>query len=308
VPVRIQAYCKKLPEIGASLADIDWRLLRWLLRYPLQRVEDMLVGVARWTSRATIYRHVHALASCGLIESVLPKTPGSGKRLYHLSNPGLHLLTLHLDTPARKLARRCQADEAGLSRLLPRLPTLLLLQEVVNGLVKHAAEVMTTQGRRPELVRWTWQRDVIHRFRYREQSMRFFADGVLALCIRTYQGEKRVLDKWYGVMLLSTELDDARLMCTRLHRLLCWRESPERWSFYQHMLPVLILARSLRQRDHWQSAVKASALKLRLDPLAGALVCSSHGGDTGESLDAQLAHAHDRCVLSPARCTEACAT
>ncbi len=264
---------KKLPEIGASLTDIDWRLLHWLLRYPLQRVEDMLVGVARWTSRATIYRHVHALETCGLIESVLPKTPGAGKRLYHLSNPGLHLLTLHLDTPARKLARKWQTDEAGLLRLLPRLPTLLLLQEVVNGLVTHAADVLTTQGRRPELVRWTWQRDVTHRFRYREQSMRFFADGVLALCIRTHQGEKRALDKWYGVMLLSTELDDERLMRTRLHRLLCWRESPERWSSYQHMLPVLILARSLRQRDHWQSAVKASALKLCLDPLAGALVC-----------------------------------
>jgi hypothetical protein len=39
------------------------------------------------------------------------------------------------------------------------------------------------------------------------------------------------------------------------------------------MLPVLILARSLRQHNHWQNAVKASALSLRLDPLVGALVC-----------------------------------
>jgi hypothetical protein len=39
------------------------------------------------------------------------------------------------------------------------------------------------------------------------------------------------------------------------------------------MLPVLILARSLRQRDYWQHAVEAAALKLRLDPLAGALAC-----------------------------------
>jgi hypothetical protein len=63
-------------------------------------------------------------------------------------------------------------------------------------------------------------------------------------------------------------------MHLRLERLLCWRESPERWSFYQHMLPVLILARSQRQCEHWQRAVDATALKLRLDPLAGALVYS----------------------------------
>ena len=41
----------------------------------------------------------------------------------------------------------------------------------------HAADAMTTQGRRPRLVRWNWQRDVTHRFLYREQRMRFFADG-----------------------------------------------------------------------------------------------------------------------------------
>src|SRR5260221_1704621 len=39
------------------------------------------------------------------------------------------------------------------------------------------------------------------------------------------------------------------------------------------MLPVLILARSQRQRDHWQRAAMATALKLRLDPLVGALAC-----------------------------------
>ncbi len=260
-----------LVEKSESLADVDWGLLHWLLRYPLQRADDLVVGVAHWASRATIYRHVQALEARGLLESVLPKTPGAGKRLYHLSNFGLHLLARHLNRPARELARRWQADEAGLLRLLPRLPTLLVLQEVVNGLVTHAAEAMTTQGRRPLLVRWNWQRDVTHRFQYREQRMRFFADGAVALCVRTQQGESSVLDQWYGLFLFATDLDDERLMRQRLERLLCWRESPERWSSYQHMLPVLILARSQRQRDHWQHAVEATALKLRLHPLAGAL-------------------------------------
>src|SRR6266516_6359282 len=137
-----------LTKAESALQKLDWRLLHWLLRYPLQRADDLVVGVARWASRATVYRHVQALEARGLLESVLPKTPGAGKRLYHLSNPGLHLLARHLDRPARELTRRWQADEAGLLRLLTRLPTLFLLQEVVNGLVTHAAEAMTTQGRR----------------------------------------------------------------------------------------------------------------------------------------------------------------
>ena len=68
-----------------------------------------------------------------------------------------------------------------------------------------------------------------------------------------------MLDHWYGVVLLSTELNDERLMRLRLERLLCWRESPERWSSYQHMLPVLILANSQRQHDHWQRATEAAS-------------------------------------------------
>jgi predicted transcriptional regulator len=262
-----------LAEISASLADIDWRLLHWLLRYPLQRADDLVVGVARWASRATVYRHVHALEVRGLVESVVPKTPGTGKRLYYLSNLGMHLLARHVNRPARKLAQGWHADEVGLLRLLPRLPALLVLQDVVNGLVDSAADAMTTQGRRPRLIRWNWQRDVTHRFLYREKRMSFFTDGVVALCIRTQQYDGTILDQWYGFFLLTTELDDERLMHLRLERLWYWRESPERWSSYQHMLIVLILARSQRQRDHWQHAVEATALKLHLDPLAGALAC-----------------------------------
>src|SRR5258706_790481 len=260
-----------LIEIDASLTDIDGRLLHWLLRYPLQRVDDLMVDVIRWASRATVYRRVQGLETSGLVESVIAKTPGTGKQLYYLSNLGLHVMSRHLDTPSRELARSWQADEAGLLRLLPRLPTLLLLQEVVNGLVIYAAEAMTTGGRRPQLVRWTWQRDVTHRFRYREQAMRFFADGAVALCIRTPQGDGSALDQWYGLFILFTQLDDERLMRHRVERLLCWRESAERWSCYQHMPPVLILANSSRQREHWQRAVEVTALKLRLAPLSGAL-------------------------------------
>ena len=56
---------QKLTEMGTSLADIDWRLLYWLLRYPLQRADDLVVGVARWASRATVYRHVRWMEASG---------------------------------------------------------------------------------------------------------------------------------------------------------------------------------------------------------------------------------------------------
>lgn len=261
-----------LTQVSASLTETDWRILHWLLRYPLQRADDLVVGVARWASRATAYRHLQGLGVSALVESVLPKSPGTGKRLYHLSNLGLHVLARHLQRPAGELAHEWQAGEAGLLRRLARLPMLLLLQEVVNGLVTGAADAMTTQGRRPELVRWTWQSDVVHRFQYREQAARLFVDGAVALCIRAPQSDGTTLDQWYGLFLLSTELDDERLMRLRLERLLCWRESPERWSSYQHMLPVLILAATPRQCEHWQHAVETSALKLHLNPLQGALI------------------------------------
>jgi len=260
-------------EMEVLLAPLDWRLLRWLLHYPLQRADDLVIGVARWTSRATVYRHLDHLQQRRLIESVLPQAPGDGKRLYYLSNLGLHVLASYLGTPAAALADTWQAGEAGLLHLLPRLPALLVIQDVVNGLIVHAADAMTIQGRRARLVRWTWQRDLTRQFVSREQTVRFFADGALALCIRAPQADGSVCDRWYSLFLLSTELDDERLMRLRLERLLRWRESAERWTHYQHMPLVLILARSVRQREHWQRAIDITALKLRLDPLAGALAC-----------------------------------
>src|SRR5947209_5917824 len=70
-----------LAELDASLTESDWRLLHWLLRYPLQRVDDLVVAVARWTSRATVYRHIQGLEAKRLVERVLPQTPATGKRL-----------------------------------------------------------------------------------------------------------------------------------------------------------------------------------------------------------------------------------
>src|SRR5437016_12329158 len=66
-----------LTQAGSPLEEIDWRLLHWLLRYPLQRADDLVVGVARWASRPTVYRHLQGLEASALVESVLPAAPGT---------------------------------------------------------------------------------------------------------------------------------------------------------------------------------------------------------------------------------------
>ena len=91
-----------IEEHLSHLTGVDLRLLQWLLCYPFQRADDLVIGVARWTSRATVYRHVSVLQHAGLIESVLPATPASGKHLYSLSNLGLHVLAAHAHMPAQE--------------------------------------------------------------------------------------------------------------------------------------------------------------------------------------------------------------
>jgi hypothetical protein len=233
-----------------------------------------VVGVARWASRATMYRHLQGLEASRLVESVVPATPGTGKRLYHLSDLGLHLLARHLERSARDLAREWQAGEGGFLRLLPRLPVPQVIQDIVNGLVTCAAEAMNNQGRRPQLVFWTWQRDVVHRFQYREQAMRVFVDGTMALCIRARQNDGTMLDRWYGLLILSTDLDDERLMRLRLERLLCWRESPERWSSYQH-IGLALAERPAHGRDLWLFRLPGTGSETSTG--AGALMVGNRG-------------------------------
>ncbi len=64
--------------MSASLADVDWRLLHWLLRYPLQRVDDLVVGVAMWASRATVYRHLQELEGAGWWKACSRRRRGRG--------------------------------------------------------------------------------------------------------------------------------------------------------------------------------------------------------------------------------------
>ena len=59
----------------------------------------------------------------------------------------------------------------------------------------------------------------------------------------------------------------------RLGRLLCYRESAERWPVYQHFPPVLVLVSTPHRMEHWQRCAMEAATALHVAPLTGAVVC-----------------------------------
>jgi predicted transcriptional regulator len=260
-------------ELLGQLADVDIRLLQWLLRYPFQRAEDL--ALAEGISSATAYRHLVVLFNSGLVERVMPAALGTGKCwLYHLSDLGLQALAVHEQADATDLARAWRADERCLLRLLPRLSSLVTLQECLNGLVAHAPEALAHQGRRSE-VRWHWVRDYTHHFLYREKMLRCTADAALLFRVRqrTEDGTS-AQEQWYSLfVLLDSEIADARWLKQRLGRLLCYRESTERWPIYQHFPPVLVLVSMSHRMEHWQWCAMEAATALHVAPLSGVVAC-----------------------------------
>jgi predicted transcriptional regulator len=256
-------------ELLGQLEEVDRWLLQWLLRYPFQRAEDL--ALASGISSATAYRHLNLLHNLGLIEQVAPAALGASTcQLYHLSNLGLHVLAAHVRVNPIELARAWRTDERGVLRLLPRLSSLVTLQECLNGLVAHAPEALAYDGHRPE-VRWHWVRDYAHRFPYCEKVMRYAADAAVLFRVRpqTEHGTNSQ-EQWYSLfMLLDAQIADARLLKQRLQRLLCYRESAERWPVYQHFPPVLVLVSTSHRMEHWQRCAMEAATALHVAPLSG---------------------------------------
>src|SRR5258708_28834973 len=141
-------------RMTATFTAIDQRLLRWLAHYPLQRAEDLVLGLARWCARPTVYRHLVRLEQAGWITTLRPAWSG-GRSLFCLSPAG-QCWSAH-DEEGTGLAHADAQD--ALVRLLPRLPVLLTLQDLANGCLTHLANSLTQQRRRPTLVRCNWQLD-----------------------------------------------------------------------------------------------------------------------------------------------------
>jgi hypothetical protein len=260
-------------ELLDQLDTLDLQLLHWLLRYPFQRTQDL--ALATGSSSATLYRHLKKVHTYGLIESVMPPVLGTTSCcLYHLSNLGLHVLAVHEMADPAELTITWKTDERELLRLLPRLSSLVALQECINGLVAYAPEALANLGRRSE-VRWHWVRDYAHRFSYREKLVRCAADAALLLRVRLVADDgMSEREQWYSLfVLLDAEIAIDAWLKQRLQRLLCYRESAERWPVYQHFPPALVLVSSSRRMEHWQWCAREAATALQVAPLAGAIAC-----------------------------------
>lgn len=252
------------------------RILHWLSRYPFQRAEDLGIALYHWHKQASIYRYLGQLEERGLVETCCPAA-AQGKRLYHLSPAGFAWCQAYPhegETHAEEALLPFQAQKEILVRLLPRLPVLLTLQNFVNGLARGAADALTQQGRRANMVRWDWERDFTHAFFYRERPTRLQVDGAIALCLRFEEATGSFQEIWQTLFFLYSPLcDDVRLMRQRLERVLRWRESAERWPVYSHMPPLLILARSPRQAEWWQRATEQATASGQMDFPHGAVAC-----------------------------------
>jgi hypothetical protein len=241
------------------------RILRWLSRYPLQRREDLVLALAPWEAHGAVSRRLARLNALHLVES-LPMGLSPGKPLWHLSPAGVEVCAGWQEASPPTFS----ASREELVRLLPRLPTLLVIQELVNGLVAGTPQALTRLGRQAEMVRWNWLRDAAERFvPHGEEKARVLRlEGVLALCVR-YGSLAGVSEEpcWQTFLLWYCPLADTRLLRVRVDRLLRFREThPE-----QMDVPVLIVAQDARQAERWQATCREVAARLHTEPPEGAI-------------------------------------
>jgi hypothetical protein len=258
-----------MPESKTVVLDLGGeRILRWLHRYPFQRVQDLVVALSPWEKRGAVYRRIAELEEQQLIEAcgLGSSTLGGGKRLYHLSPAGL------LACAVDPVSQASERDK--LIRLFPRLPILLLVQDLVNGLVSGSPIALARSGQTPSLVRWNWLRDYTHPFVKPGQgkhTLNLRVEGALALCLRFPKDARLPTNMWHTLLIWHCPLDDARLLRSRFDRLLRWRESAERQPISSQMPPILILASNARQAELWQLACAQMAARLRVEAPVGAV-------------------------------------
>jgi hypothetical protein len=254
---------------SAALDIGSWRVLRWLDLYPFQRGNDLVIALAPWERRSAVYQRLAKLTRLHLIEAIhLVGWPGG---LYHLSPLGRAVCAGHTGPLAHRPVSPQERDQ--LVRLLPRLPVLLLIQDLVNGLVTGTARALAEQGHQARMIQWNWGRDYQHRFPSQGSSaldLTMRADGALALRLFPSSGAPTPI--WYSFLLLHCPLDDVRVFRQRLDRIVRWREA-EAWTPVRQMPPVLILAATPRQAEWWHLAASQVARRLHVNELVGAVAC-----------------------------------
>ncbi len=252
-------------------------MLWWLLRYPLQRVED--IALALQVSSNTIYRHLTRAIEEGLIEYITPSlSVKSTCRLYYLSNKGLLTAAEHEQTDAGTLARTWAADEKGLLRLLSRLSTLIHLQDLINGLVAHAPTMLAHEQDSHTHLAWHWQRDYQHRFLANDRHLNLQADAVFLLyhkaSYQIIQGASKN-DCYCALLFFDPGFvghSNRALIAQKLETLLHYRSSAA-WNANPELFPpVIVVTQTAHQREIWQHYACEVAMSAGVAPLHGAII------------------------------------
>lgn len=259
-------------------ATSDRPVFHWLLRCPFLTTEDLAVFCG--VSHSTMSRRLANLGAQGLIEWVATAclVHSGARRLYHLSNLGIHLLAATLQTDAKTLAHTWDCDENRLYQQLSQLAQILRVQTAVRGLLTYAPQAFGEKGREASGT-WHWVRNYRHSFSFRNHTQILKLDAAVTFHVTGMDagGFKRQerwtqKDDWYAALLLAdTPVQDWRAAARTLDTLLSFRESPERWPIYGKFPPLLILADNVRHVERWQYLVRLCADRRQLPPLRGAI-------------------------------------
>jgi DNA-binding MarR family transcriptional regulator len=259
------------------------RVLDYLLQHPFQRVKDLSLALAM--PLASIDRHLQAAINKGYVEWVTPSlTIRDTCRLYYLSRLGIQALATALHADVSSLASAYQAHERGMLRMLPRLPSLVTLQEVLAGFVREAPDLFAYSNGERASITWKWLLDYKEHFTYHGRRERCCADALVVFARHGGQKGERSAngsahpDGYYAAWLLVDAgldgKDDLRLIRSRLEALVHYRESAERRASYSLFPPILVIVKTERQRFIWQrcAAQVTTEAPRQYAPLLGAVI------------------------------------
>jgi len=263
-------------------------ILRWLLRLPLLRVEEIafLAGV----SRSRTYARLSTLQGHGLVTRwTAPVQANASTQLYALTAPGLAALAAAYGSSVWALARQWQSDERGIPRLLLHTPTLLGTQSFVVALLSGASRGLHLQssatssathglGKAHQAqIEWSWQRDYPLRYMHRSRTgcMRLSAYVRFAVDMPGHPGGQTTQRRWHGLFVLADSgLADAQDQHHQLRTLAWCRDTFLDQTPDGHFPPLLILTTTAHRAMRWQSlALRFTSERWQTHPLIGALLC-----------------------------------
>jgi DNA-binding MarR family transcriptional regulator/DNA-binding CsgD family transcriptional regulator len=265
-------------EEGAPLSD---RLLFYLLKHPLQRSADLAWAMSAYASAATVQRHLTLLEAQSFVEHVRASFSESRPHFYYLTTHGIEHLARLVGAVPEKLARMWSVNEAHLLRLLPRLSTIVALNDFLKSLLMQAPRMLAYPGGHPATIRWHWVLDYRYTFRAKKRHQQVIgadASLIFTRSQRLYEiatdGQEQENEYYQFLLFIDPGLvgnNDLRIIHQRLERVLLFRESSQRWSHYQAFPPVLMLTPTPHSRELWMRCARESAARLHVAPLQGAI-------------------------------------